>query len=327
MAVAQGERRRRPKLTQLIGLAIRASKEHRCTVDEIYRWLSNKHPKQFALENPKWKGVVRNRLSHTKYFAKQKGQDDAPGKSNYWTTTTQWVRQYIEEPARKRAGTTCKQPAVAGRPSNRPATPPCPANNYFLLPADANTAVAQGCEPLFMTGWPPAISSWGGCREQSPASNVSDAPRPLREQRIRQPGMQAGLSPFKRNRAYLRPGRAEEAIGDVRLLPASPTIASRKCGAASLSLWQVSKHHTQPPRTPATETGSVAPPPTSLSLHAQLRDHRRTVRGLLQSPDGSVGDVSVPQSPPLDLHEPAYGGARFQDGWLMEDDLLSVLGH
>ena len=108
LAVLEGQRGGKPILGQLIGMAILDSEEHRCTVDEIYRWISIKHAKQFALECPRWKGVVRHRLSHTKYFAKHEGQDDAPGKCKYWTITAQWVHQYIEEPARKRAAKTCK---------------------------------------------------------------------------------------------------------------------------------------------------------------------------------------------------------------------------
>ncbi|KAL3307346.1 Forkhead box protein F1, partial [Cichlidogyrus casuarinus] len=98
-----GRRGEKPPLSYiaLIAMAIKASPSKRCTLNEIYQFLTNKYA-FFRGSYTGWKNSVRHNLSLNEVFIKIPKGIGRPGKGHYWTIDPQAEELFQEGTTRRR---------------------------------------------------------------------------------------------------------------------------------------------------------------------------------------------------------------------------------
>ncbi|VDK44561.1 unnamed protein product [Anisakis simplex] len=75
--------------SQLIKMAIENSKDKRCTLSEIYAYITSNYPYYRAHANPSWKNSIRHNLSLNKQFIRESREIGDNGKGSYWRCIVQ----------------------------------------------------------------------------------------------------------------------------------------------------------------------------------------------------------------------------------------------
>ncbi|KHN87051.1 Forkhead box protein K2 [Toxocara canis] len=70
--------------SQLIKMAIENSAEKRCTLSEIYSYITSNYPYYRTHANPNWKNSIRHNLSLNKQFVRESREIGDIGKGSYW---------------------------------------------------------------------------------------------------------------------------------------------------------------------------------------------------------------------------------------------------
>lgn len=130
----------------------------------------------------------------------------------------------------------------------------------------------------------------------------------------------------------IKRGRAEEEIARIRssshdISPGQPTARKESTalvGSSPLRGEYVSM--LPPPLTPVIKFKKPAKPPPSVSPNTNLRNHRRKIQQMINSPIKHFGlaDEDLPWSPAFNLHDESYTP---QDGQHSSFDVFSEFGH
>ncbi|CDS06213.1 hypothetical protein LRAMOSA08741 [Lichtheimia ramosa] len=91
-------RRRRPPFSysSLIAQAILASDDEKLTLREIYKWIMEKYPALYDVNDTGWQNTIRHNLSLNKCFKKvpKSESDGSRGKGGYWTIDPAHMAKY-----------------------------------------------------------------------------------------------------------------------------------------------------------------------------------------------------------------------------------------
>ncbi|KAI9591064.1 fork head domain-containing protein, partial [Syncephalis fuscata] len=68
----------------LIAQAINSTSDRKCTLAEIYNYISENHP-YYKLSHTGWQNSIRHNLSLNKAFVRVPRASHEPGKGAYWT--------------------------------------------------------------------------------------------------------------------------------------------------------------------------------------------------------------------------------------------------
>ena len=108
---------------QLIGMAILRSPNHRLTLAQIYKWISDSYSFYRQAETG-WQNSIRHNLSLNKAFDKKERPKDDPGKGNYWVIKPGNENQFLKDKPRRNTNTDSGTFIVHGSDSIRTSTGP-----------------------------------------------------------------------------------------------------------------------------------------------------------------------------------------------------------
>lgn len=87
---------------QLIAMALGSAPEGRCTLSQIYKWISNKYP-FYSTDSGGWQNSIRHNLSLHKDFKKMERPKDDPGKGSYWYIEPGAECQFFKDKATRKS--------------------------------------------------------------------------------------------------------------------------------------------------------------------------------------------------------------------------------
>ncbi|KAI9271688.1 fork head domain-containing protein, partial [Phascolomyces articulosus] len=93
-------RRRRPPFSysSLIAQAILEADQERMTLQEIYKWIKEKYPALYDVEDTGWQNTIRHNLSLNKCFKKipkaELDGSNSRGKGGYWTVDPNYMEKF-----------------------------------------------------------------------------------------------------------------------------------------------------------------------------------------------------------------------------------------
>ncbi|KAJ5693346.1 hypothetical protein N7462_002769 [Penicillium macrosclerotiorum] len=313
----------------LIGMSILRAPNRRLTLAQIYKWISDTFS-YYKNSDAGWQNSIRHNLSLNKAFIKQERPKDDPGKGNYWAIEPGMEMQFLKDKQITRnedlssdATLPASDPALHDDTSDENTHHPV----HHLAPLRSSPPQAIRSSPPIA---PPRFSRQGTPPTPTHAG-PTPAPRPRKRKSItiNDSGYFSSLesSALRPNKAghiltsdldieppRIKRGRAEEEIARIRssshdISPGQPATrkdVSTLVGSSPLRGEYVSM--LPPPLTPIIKFKKPAKPPPSVSPNTNLRNHRRKIQQMVNSPIKHLGltDDDLPWSPAFKLHDESF---------------------
>ncbi|GAB1200549.1 hypothetical protein APSETT444_009922 [Aspergillus pseudonomiae] len=269
----------------LIGMSILRASNRRLTLAQIYRWISDTFS-YYKNSDPGWQNSIRHNLSLNKAFIKQERPKDDPGKGNYWAIEPGMEAQFLKDKPLRRA--TMSSIPLPAAPQRELA--------HSQSSATATWTVPSSTHPLIVP------------KSSKNVDLSSDATLPASDPAL-QDDTDLDIEPPR-----IKRGRAEEEIARIRssshdISPGhSGTLKDAGLIVGSSPLRSEYVSMLPPPLTPVIKFKKPAKPPPSVSPNTNLRNHRKKIQQMVNSPIKHLGltDEDLPWSPAFNIQDETF---------------------